>query len=150
MTRAKSKNYVAVAERYAGDVVSGKIPACQWTIKACRRQIGDLERAKSREFPYRLDREKASRICRFIEILPHIKGQWTKTGGRIELQPWQIFILTTVFGWVWRDTGLRRFKTAYLEMPRKQGKSSTSSGVGIYCLCANGNADRRGDGASVA
>ena len=78
MTRAKSKNYVAVAERYAGNVVSGRIPACQWTIKACQRQIGDLERAKSKEFPYRLDREKASPICRFIEMLPHITGECAK------------------------------------------------------------------------
>jgi len=140
MTKAKGKNYVAIAARYAGDVVSGKILACQWTIKACRRQLDDLERAKSREFPYRFDRDRASRICRFIELLPHIKGEWAKNSARIELQPWQIFILTTVFGWVRRDTGLRRFKTAYLEMPRKQGKSSVSSGVGIYCCCADGEA----------
>ncbi len=39
MTKAKEKNYVAIAARYAGDVVSGKILACQWTIKACQRQI---------------------------------------------------------------------------------------------------------------
>ena len=37
-----------------------------------------------------------------------------------------------------RETGLRRFKTVYLEMPRKNGKSSMSSGVGIYCCCADG------------
>lgn len=73
-------------------------------------------------------------------MLPHFKGQWAKTGGRIELQPWQIFILTTVFGWVRRDTGLRRFKTVLVEMPRKGGKSTLSSGVGIYCLCADGEA----------
>jgi phage terminase large subunit-like protein len=135
MTRTKEKNYVAIAARYAGDVVSGKILACQWTIKACRRQIDDLEKVKLKSYPYKFDKDKASRICRFIEMLPHIKGEWAKTGGRIELQPWQIFILTTVFGWIRKDTGLRRFKTAYLEMPRKNGKSSMSSGVGLYTLC---------------
>jgi len=126
--------------RYAGDVVSGKIPACQWTIKACRRQLGDLERAKSSDFAYKFDRKKASRICEFIELLPHIKGEWARHGKRIELQPWQVFILTCVFGWVSKVTGLRRFKTAYNELPRKSGKSSLSSGVGIYCLCADGEA----------
>jgi phage terminase large subunit-like protein len=140
MTRTKDKNYVAIAARYAGDVVSGKILACQWTIKACQRQINDLQKAKSKEFPYKFDKDKAARICRFIEMLPHIKGEWAKHASRIELQPWQIFILTTVFGWVWRNTGLRRFKTAYLEMPRKNGKSSMSSGVGIYCCCADSEA----------
>jgi phage terminase large subunit-like protein len=123
MTRTKEKNHVAVAARYAGDVVSGKIPACQWTIKACQRQITDLEKAKSKDYPYKFDRDKASRICRFIEMLPHIKGEWAKAGGRIELQSWQIFILTTAFGWVLKNSGLRRFKTIYLEMPRKNGKA---------------------------
>ncbi len=85
MTRARSRDYVATAARYAEDMVSGKIPACQWTIKACKRQLGDLERAESKEFPYRFDREKASRICRFIEMLPHIKGEWAKHGSRIGL-----------------------------------------------------------------
>jgi phage terminase large subunit-like protein len=140
MTKPKEKNYVAIAARYAGDVVSGKILACKWTIKACQRQIDDLEKAKSKSYLYKFDKEKASRICRFIELLPHIKGEWAKNGARIELQPWQIFILTTVFGWIRKDTGLRRFKTAYLEMPRKNGKSSLSSGVGIYCCCADGEA----------
>jgi phage terminase large subunit-like protein len=137
MTKPKEKNYVAIAARYAGDVVSGKILACQWTIKACQRQINDLENAKSKSYPYKYDKENASRICRFIELLPHIKGKWAKNNARIELQPWQIFILTTVFGWVRKDTGLRRFKTVLIEMPRKNGKSSLSSGVGIYCCCAD-------------
>ncbi len=138
MTRTKEQNYVAIAERYAGDVVSGKILACQWAIKACQRQIDDLEKAKSKSYTYKFDRDKASRICRFIEMLPHIKGEWAREGSRIELQPWQIFILTAVFGWIRRDTGTRRFKTVLLEMPRKQGKSSISSGVALYCLCLDG------------
>jgi phage terminase large subunit-like protein len=130
----ETKNYPAIAKQYAGGVVSGEIPACEWTRKACRRQLADLER---KDFNYRYDEKKASRVCRFIEMLPHIKGEWAKNGARIELQPWQVFILTTVFGWVREDTGLRRFKTAYLEMPRKNGKSSMSSGVGIFCSCAD-------------
>jgi integrase len=104
VTRTKARDYVAIAEGYAADVVSGKVPACQWAVKACRRQLDNLEIAKRGEFPYRFDHEKASRICRFIEMLPHIKGEWAKSGSRIELQPWQVFILTAVFGWVSRDT----------------------------------------------
>jgi len=53
MNRTKEKNYVAIAARYAGDVVSGKILACQWTIKACQRQIDDLEKAKSKSYSIR-------------------------------------------------------------------------------------------------
>jgi phage terminase large subunit-like protein len=130
-----ARDYVAIARGYAEGILSGRIAACEWVKKACRRQTADLER---KDFGYRYDEKKAARVCRFIEKLPHIKGKWAKAGGRIELQPWQVFILTTAFGWVSRDTGLRRFKTAYLEMPRKNGKSSMSSGVGIYCCCADG------------
>ena len=130
MREQKQRDYPAIARTYAGDVVSGKIPACKWTVKACRRQLADLEQEKSArpEFPYRFDHYKASRICRFIEKLPHIKGQWAKDGERILLQPWQVFILTTVFGWVHRETGLRRFRIVYIEVPRKNGKSTFSAG----------------------
>jgi phage terminase large subunit-like protein len=75
MTRAEAKDFVRIATRYAGELVSKKIPACQWTIKACRRQLDDFEKAKSKSFPYRFDKKKASRICEFIELLPHIKGE---------------------------------------------------------------------------
>jgi len=132
-----SKDYRKIAKQYTEGAVSGAIPVCEWVRKACQRQLADLRR---KNFEYRFDEKRASRICLFIEKLPHIKGEWAKTGGRIELQPWQVFILTTVFGWIHKDTGLRRFRTAYLEMPRKNGKSSMSSGVGIYCCCADGEA----------
>jgi hypothetical protein len=63
-------------------VVSGKIFACQWTIKACQRKIEDLESAKSESFPYKFDKDKASCICKCIELLPHIKGEWAKNSAR--------------------------------------------------------------------
>jgi len=134
----KARNYVAIARAYAGAVAAGEIPACKWTIKACERQLEDLKKQKSKEWPYKFDHERASRICRFIEKLPHIKGDWAKDGGRIRLEPWQVFILTAVFGWVHKKTLLRRFRIVYIEVPRKNGKSTFSAGVGIYCACADG------------
>jgi len=110
----KPRNSVAIARAYAGAVVAGEIPACKWTIKACERQLEDLKRQKSKEWPYKFDPDKASRVCRFIEKLPHIKGDWAKHGGRIRLQPWQVFILTAVFGWVHKKTLLRRFRIVYI------------------------------------
>jgi phage terminase large subunit-like protein len=131
------KNYILIARNYAKDVVAGRIPACEWTKKACQRQLDDLER---KGWAFRFDVKKAARVCQFIEKLPHIKGEWAKAGAKIELQPWQVFILTTVFGWVSRETGLRRFKIAYIEVPRKNGKSTFSSGVALYCLMADSEA----------
>jgi phage terminase large subunit-like protein len=67
--------------------------------------------------------------------LPHIKGKW---GGKpLQLEPWQKFILTTVFGWVKKDSGLRRFRICYTEVSRKNAKSTLSSGVALYMLLAD-------------
>ena len=128
------KSYPAIARKYARDVLSGKIPACEWVKKACQRQVDDLAR---KDWEYRFDGKKAARVCKFIEMLPHIKGEWALHRETITLQPFQVFILTTVFGWVSRETNLRRFRTAYIEMARKNGKSTFSSGVALYCLVAD-------------
>src|SRR5205085_2611155 len=82
--------------------------------------------------------QRAARICEFLELLPHIKGKWARERRLLELDPWQCFILTTVFGWVHRETGLRRFREVYLEVPRKNAKSTLSSGVALYMLTAGG------------
>jgi len=129
-----AKDYCAIALEYARAVVAGEIPACRWVQLACDRQLNDLSRSGWR---YRFDEERASHVCRFIELLPHIKGEWA--GQNISLEPWQIFELTTVFGWVDAD-GYRRFKTVYEEVPRKNAKSTKTSGVGLYLLTADGEA----------
>ena len=68
-------------------------------------------------------------------MMTHVKGKLA--GKPIKLEPWQVFILTTVFGWV-DSEGRRRFKTAYIEVPRKNAKSTLSSVVALYCLAADG------------
>jgi phage terminase large subunit-like protein len=68
-------------------------------------------------------------------LLPHIKGKWAGTAHPLE--PWQIFILTTVFGWLVRGTPFRRFRTVYIEVPRKNAKSTLSSAVALYMLTAD-------------
>lgn len=133
--RGVSRDYVAIANAYARDVVAGKIKACKWVHAACRRQIDDLKRWRAKGSPYKFDKARAARPCVFIELLPHIKGP--KAGEPIMLEPWQVFILTTVFGWVKAD-GTRRFRRVYIEVPRGNGKSALSSGVGLYMLCGDG------------
>lgn len=131
-----TRDYVAVATQYAEDVVAGKIPACIYVQQACQRQLSDLERQGRADWPYRFDDERAAHVCRFVELLPHIKGRWARDRRLITLESWQVFILTTVFGWVDRE-GLRRFRTAYDEIPRKNAKSTLSSGVALYALVAD-------------
>lgn len=129
-------NHSIVGLAYAQEVVDGKIETCKWVKLACKRQLDDMDRWRGGNGPYRFDPHRAGKVCRFIERLPHIKGP--KGGERIQLEPWQCFILTAIFGWVRTDTGHRRFRRVYLEMPRGQGKSALSSGVGLYMLSADG------------
>ncbi len=127
---AKARSYVAIAGKYCADVLSGKIPACEHVRRACRRQVGDLEK----DWGYRFDKKRADRVCSFIEKLPHVKGS-KFAGKKLELEPWQCFVLTTIFGWT-DESGQRRFRKVYLELPKGSGKSALSSGVALYSLCA--------------
>jgi len=129
--------YAEKAKRYTKDVMSGEISACEWVKLACKRFLRDLEREANNEFDFVFNTEKANRVCNFIQNLPHIKGEWANRGETITLQPWQCFLLCNVFGWVHCKTGFRRFRTAYCEVPRKNAKSTLSSGVGLYMLTAD-------------
>ena len=139
------------AKQYAQAVVSKEILTCEWVQKACQRQLDDFVRFKRKSSifqfnPELLDRHgrpyrPADNLCSFIERLPHVKGPLA--GQMIVLEPWQVFILSTVFGWVKSD-GKRRFRRSYIEVPRGNAKSTLSSAVGLYMLAA----DREG-GAEV-
>lgn len=114
-------------------VLSGKILACKYVKQACRRQRDDLKR---KNWGYRFDVDLANRPCNFAEALPHIKGKQF-AGKPLQFSDWQCFIVTTVFGWV-DDKGNRRFKTVYIEVPRKNGKSTMTAPIGLYCMSADG------------
>lgn len=131
-------DHITAARGYMRGVLEGLIPACKWVRLAVQRQEDDLAKPVSDEWPWVFNESAAARPCRFIELLPHIKGKWARDRKLIELGPWQSFILTTIFGWVHKDTGLRRFRDVYLEIPRKNAKSTLSSGVALYMLTADG------------
>lgn len=132
--------YTAAAHQYALDLISGERSACSYTIQAARRYIADLERSKEESWPYRYDDAKASRACRFIEAMVHTKGKWAAAHERIKLGLWQAFFVCNVFGWVHKVTGKRRFRQAYLRVPRKNGKSILGAAIGLYMLTADGEA----------
>lgn len=134
MSLTTCRDYLGIAKKYARDVSTGKVFACKWVKLACERQTEDLKKY-ARSGLYEWSKEEAGRICRFIELLTHTKGELA--GQRVVLEPWQIFILTTVFGWRRRADGGRRFRRVYIEVPRGSGKSTLSSGVALYCLLAD-------------
>ena len=77
--------YADTAKHYAEQVVSGDILACKYVKQACQRQLDDLEKFESGDFGYRWNPNltdmfgnayyPAERICKFIELLPHIMAE---------------------------------------------------------------------------
>jgi phage terminase large subunit-like protein len=130
-----STDFTATANKYAADVISGAVPACKWVRLACERQVKDLAKQNDPAWSYVFDSEKANRVCKFVSALKHVSGELS--GTPIKLEPWQVFILTVCFGWVNKATGRRRFRRAYIEIPRGNGKSAISSGVALYMLSAD-------------
>jgi len=129
-------------DRYAEAVTSGRVPAGIYHRRACERHQRDRARENTRAFPYRFDVARAERFFRFASNLRHYKGQWA--GQLIALQPHQKFRLGSVFAWVHRKTGLRRFRTAYNEVPRKNGKSLEAAIVALYATFFDGEAGAEG------
>ena len=131
---------VNAANKYARDVVAGKISVCRYVQLACKRHTDDLKAAETRSFKYRFDRDAAERVCKFVQKLPHTKGKWARERLKIKLEPWQLFQFACVFGWKIKKSGFRRFREAYSEIPRKNGKSAIGAGAALYMFAADGEA----------
>lgn len=80
------------------------------------------------------DEEKAKRTVEFIRCLKHTKGRWR--GQPFDLLPWQETVIRDVFGTV-KENGYRQYNTAYVEIPKKNGKSELAAGVALYMTCGD-------------
>lgn len=114
------------ATRYAVDVTEGRVTACKWVRLACARHLRDLEHGHERGLWWEAEQVEDQRL--FFAGLRHSKGEWARRP--IELEPFQLFMLGSIFGWK-RANGTRRFRRAYIEIPRKNAKSTLGAGVGI-------------------
>jgi phage terminase large subunit-like protein len=86
------------------------------------------------------DVDAAKRAVRAIESFKHTKGRWGSTP--LKLAPWQlVWVIAPVFGWLWHDPELGRpvrvVRACWIEVPRKNGKSTLSSGIGLSLLLAD-------------
>lgn len=120
--------------QYAKGVVSGKILTNELVRLCCERHLRDLKDGHERGLYF--CQKSADHILQFFHFLKHSKGEWA--GADFTLSPWQKFNLAVTFGWKKRADGLRRFRTAYNELPRKNGKSTLAAGVGLYLFFADG------------
>ncbi len=126
------------AEKYAQDVIKGKIVANKWIKLACQKHFDDKKASKSKDFLYQFDPKKAERVAKFIQLLPHTKGKWASSGEKISLEAWQIFACCIPFGWVKKSDHKRRYRKILIFVCRKNGKSAIAAGIANYMFCADG------------
>lgn len=154
MTTAAPKSEVTA---YALDVNDGRVVAGRLVRLACERHLRDLDEGHKRGLHF--DEKAAERVLQFFGFLVQRKGEWAKpcgtcraalgkphlkgcpegtgTVGTLVLQPWQKFRIGSVFGWK-REDGFRRFREAYNEVARKNGKTTEAAGVGNYLAFFDG------------
>jgi phage terminase large subunit-like protein len=124
------------AEAYALAVVAGEIVAGPHVRNACRRHLLDLERGHERGLSF--DPEAAQFAYEFFEgVLKLSEGQFE--GKDFKLHASQAFIVGSLFGWK-RADGTRRFRRAFIEQGKGNGKSPLAGGIGLYGLTADGEA----------
>ena len=139
-------SYLLRATAYAQRVTAAEEVAGKYERLACERFLSDLARQGDAGFPFVLDEAAGTRACRFMELLPHIKGVWAKpiyvdgrlVYSRIKLEDSQIFIELQLFGWKHVVTGLRRFRRSYEEIARKNAKSTRAAARELFLLVADG------------
>ena len=141
--------HVGLAIQYAEDVVGPDLTCGKYEILAAQRFLDDLDREGAL---FHFDADQAEHPCRYIERLPHVKGEWAKRHELLVLEPWQCFNVCNVFGWLYTDdildgdgivktkAGTRRFRTAYTDVARKNAKSTLAAAIGLYMLDADGEA----------
>lgn len=118
---------------YARKVTSGKIVAGPYVRAACQRHLDDLKKGEKRGIFW--DKEKALHGINFFpQTLRLAEGK--HAGRPFELEPSQKFIVGSLFGWRGKD-GARRFRTAYIEEGKGNGKTPLAAGVGLYGLAAD-------------
>jgi len=121
------------AEIYAQKAARGEIVCSHFVRLAAQRHLRDIENGHKRGLYF--DPRSGQDAIDFFGFLRHSKGEWAN--NVFELEPWQLFIVWCIFGWR-RDGGTRRFRSAYVEVARKNGKSTLCAGIGLYLFFADG------------
>lgn len=137
MKKRKTRQISSSTDRatdYAQKVVAGEIVAGPHVRNACKRHLADLDRDDGFWF----DHEAAERAYGFFEtVLKLSEGQFE--GQSFKLHSSQAFIVGSIFGWKRKD-GRRRFRRAYIEQGKGNGKSPLAGGIGLYGMTADDEA----------
>lgn len=141
-TRSKTTSPDDPTTQYARDVVDGRIVAGPHVRDACRRHLNDLKNAPRTGLKW--DLESATRAIEFFPKVLTVEierddedGEAVSESVPFHLDPSQKFIVGSLFGWK-NKNGLRRFRRAYIEQGKGNGKSPLAAGIGHYMLVATG------------
>jgi phage terminase large subunit-like protein len=122
------------AEGFIDDVLHNRIVVSSYVRKAVERHLADLQTAGERGFYF--DREEALWVCSCFELFRHSEGDFA--GQPFMLSPWQAFCTYVVFGWKQASDNMRRFRRVYVEVGRKNGKSTWLAAVALFMLLLDG------------
>lgn len=123
----KAKSYKEIAIKYAKDAVEGKSIVGKEVVLACQRFLDDMER-------FDLHEKEPDFVIGIVEkLMVHKQGESLDGKSLVNkpllLQPWQIFCVYNLVGFYLKGTDERRFKEAFIFVPRKNGKTLTIAGL---------------------
>jgi phage terminase large subunit-like protein len=122
---------LSIAEQYARDVDSGKIVAGRQIKLAAKRFLADLQRDD-----IYFDEVEANKFVAFSERYCRLwEDKWR--GEPVKLEPWMCFVFQQIFGWFKKKDGLRRVKKVYVQVAKKNAKSTVAGLLANYHLCAD-------------
>lgn len=122
------------AKQYANDIINGNIQAAQTTVLACKRFLNDLNNER-----YYYDPKDVEVFNLFANSLKHFTGKFANQS--FELSPYQKFFIANILGLKCKETGLRKYRNVYLQIGRKNGKTSLIAALSLYFLILDGEAN---------
>lgn len=129
-----ARDYTRIAERFEEDILAGRFPAAPIFRAAIGRQRRDLA---SPPEGFAFSAEEGDKVCRRAERFP-FAGDGPKRGTPFRLEPWQVWTIRTLFGWVDPVTGFRRFREASIWLPKGNGKTPLAALIAL-CVLIVGN-----------
>lgn len=121
-------------ESYINQIKNNKITVGKSEKQAVERYLNDLKNPK-----WSFQKDKVYKVINFIQIYcRHFEG--AMAGQRFKLEAWQKFLLWNLYGFIEKDTGFRRFKKAWVQIARKNGKTLLCAALAIFHLIEDGEA----------
>lgn len=123
ISSATNKAYI----QYSVDVIAGNVIAGKHIKKACERFFSLMDDDR-----YMFLEEKVDKVIRLYHHLRHFKGR--HSGKPFVLEPWQEWIIASIYGFYNKSDGSRLTQTVYIEVARKNGKTALAAGIGLNAL----------------